>query len=240
LGLVVAGCFGKYILSIDCSVGPQQIQAKENGQAATPNQNPAANGPVMIDLSQPNIKNAEGDTEHSYKQQNRFCDIRITDIAIGLFTYCLVVVGAFQLYRQEFILRESERAHVFAGPSGRIETGNNFVVYLETYNYGRTAGIIKKIYAEFSATEPTKEINYAAVGAEYIYDYLIKPNSLGEAMDPFRSTSNAECYFIGFVSYVDMFRKHHISKFCVRIQPPGPGQRGRYVPVGPPALNGWT
>jgi hypothetical protein len=237
----VAGCFGKYILSADCSlIGSQQIQTKENGQAATPNQNSTTNVLAKVDLPQSDIKNAEGNAEHPRTHQNGFCDIRITDIAIGLFTYCLVVVGAFQLYRQEFILRESERAHVFAGPAPNMEVGNNFVISLDIYNYGRTAGIIKKIYAEFSATEPTEEINYEAIGPEYIFDYLIKPNSAGETTDPFRSTSMNDRYFIGFVSYVDMFRKPHMSKFCVRIDPPAIGQRGRYVPVGPAALNDWT
>jgi hypothetical protein len=93
----------------------------------------------------------------------------ITDLALLLFTSCLVIVGWYSIRSGERTQKDSERAYVFATP--RIDfkqttagSGNIFVEIMLD-NFGRTPATIKIIYGEAALTEPFGNIPVYSKGS---------------------------------------------------------------------------
>ncbi len=91
-----------------------------------------------------------------------FCDLKISDVAIGYFTYCLVVVGAFQAFWMwrtanlaERSMLDLERAHLFGGPMPTVHRWpDKSLVWIVAQNYGRSPGILKEFWIGFASQEP--------------------------------------------------------------------------------------
>lgn len=204
--------------------------AQENGDTtqAAPGLNPA-DAPTQA--SKPDSKKSKWEKESWWGKF--FCEMKLTDIAIAFFTYCLVVVGAFQIKRTEYVMRESERAHVFAGPDDKIVTHNGTrIVAITAINTGRSPAIMKAINASFYRTEPGYWFKYPK-SATIDFDLVIKGNDV--VPPPSRPTINtadpADTFIAGYVAYTDIFQRFHTSRFCVRLD------GDRYTPSGPRWMN---
>ena len=82
-------------------------------------------------------------------------ELKITDVALTFFTYCLVIVGWFQIRSNSTTIRELERAQLFCGPISPLLTPDGTLMQFVVSNYGRTLGVIKEFHYEFSDNEPT-------------------------------------------------------------------------------------
>jgi hypothetical protein len=71
-------------------------------------------------------------------------EAKLTDIAIAFFTYCLVIVGWFQLRSNEKTVLDLERAYVSGGGPN---IGQQFIVTVD--NYGKTPATLIEYAVEF-------------------------------------------------------------------------------------------
>jgi hypothetical protein len=149
------------------------------------------------------------------------CDAKITDVAIAFFTYCLVVVGWFQLSGGEKILRDVERAHVFARISVTA-SGYAPTVRIRADNSGRGPATLRAIVGKFSAKEPWWYMNLKGADRHDKLDELIAPNEPAHNEIGFPSVISGPQYFFGYIEYQDMFHRLHRSMYCIRIEPGSP------------------
>ena len=70
------------------------------------------------------------------------CDLKIGDLALVFFTYCLVVVGWFGIRSGEQTVRRLERAYVSGGGGPASDDSDQFVLTIE--NYGKTVAITRE------------------------------------------------------------------------------------------------
>ncbi len=139
-------------------------------------------------------------------------DVKATDWALIFFTYCLVLVGWFTMRSNENVLRDIERAHLFAGPyHGQITVADNKIaIPIAVDNNGRTTGFLKEFYGEFSATEPTGKVVYdRRKGRSVPFDSGVAPGPAhgSLAIKPFESDIITPHFFFGYVRYLDTFRR---------------------------------
>jgi hypothetical protein len=204
-----------------------QAGAQPNAKQYTPDQEVD-----MLFLSQK--VTAQNDTnnagsEHELPRHTWLCDVHITDIFLLYFTFCLVIIGYFTMRSADRTVKNTERAIIFGGPIGhhpnfpapRPNPAKPYSLAVGVTNYGRTIGILKEFYIEFSLIEPTEK--------KAVYDplkgMLIKTDTgvlpgVGEQNGflGYASTDTAQdqyCY--GYVKYLDIFRQPHIARFCVKI-----------------------
>jgi hypothetical protein len=182
-----------------------------------------------------------GSADYLFKEEtiNKFgesliCEeIKITDLALVFFTYCLVLVAYFQLRSNEYILKESERAHVFANLKGDV-IGTNAQISISAVNTGRSPCIIKGIVGKFSKEIPTIWSNYSG-SKKFDYDISIAPNQTFVPHLPASFTSPAanNIFFYGYIYYEDIFQERHQSRFCLKLD----FTTGQTVSCGPRKLN---
>lgn len=151
------------------------------------------------------------------------CKTKIPDLWMIYLTYCLVVVGYFQIRRSEKTVRELERAHIVCGPVNGGALGLKIIdgktrVYICVSNNGRTAAIVKECAVCFALEEPVGTPNYT--GAKIIkYDTGVGPNIakivLSNAAYFSEITVPHHCF--GYLKYVDIFKETHTNRFCVKI-----------------------
>lgn len=198
-------------------------------------------------------RRAEQHEVHEYEAQPEpeisFCKTKIADLALIFFTYCLVVVGYFTIRRGEKNVRDLERAIMLGGPTmvEQIPAGPNVFTSgisenraffkMGVQNYGRTPGLLKKYFVQFSTAEPLGTVAEYGVGETYACDIGIYPTAhvQGFRADPFWSDLTGVQYCFGWLEYEDMFRKTHVSRFCVRVQPGTQRMDG----AGSAAYNEW-
>jgi hypothetical protein len=161
------------------------------------------------------VENDQSDWGHDF-----WCSATVTDYAIAYFTYCLVVVGAFSLWRSEYILRASERAHIFPDIRNGAVPIPGVQALIVPRNTGRSAGIIREIYGQYSLTEPRFNVRYIG-GDLHRFDTIVEANSLAPVTAGFPSLLIGPQFFFGYVTYMDMFKKRHRSYFCCRVVPGG-------------------
>src|SRR5216683_1391784 len=82
--------------------------------------------------------------------QRFICEMKITDVIIGFFTYCLVVVGVFQAYRTSHTLMELERAYVFpAWTDMDVAENGKVTIHFRVRNVGRSPAVLKGFWIKF-------------------------------------------------------------------------------------------
>jgi hypothetical protein len=186
------------------------------------------------------------DTSSSYAEffrQSGFCEeTRPTDIGIMYFTCCLVIVGWFGITASERASRNLERAYIFAGPHDPVWNGQSTATAISLENHGRSPGILKEAYGEYSATEPTGNPTYQN-GTARKFDSAIPPagprpfNARVESIPTrWESPIQGDHYFFGYVRYIDIFRVEHECRFCSKIFP---ATRKTDI-AGPEAWNDWN
>jgi hypothetical protein len=110
-----------------------------------------------------------------------------------------------------------ERAYVFGGPTDLFLLHDQASVRLAMQNYGKTPAVIREWLVEFVAQEPR--------GSKPGYDRT-KKTATNEILEPFklfsppkvfRSEIPAPFYIVGYITYDDVFRQSHTTKFCVGV-----------------------
>jgi hypothetical protein len=207
---------------------------------------PSENTPLARPTSQrpgpddPSYSDSDGLRPYAW-----FCDTRPADIALVFLTYCLAVIGWAAIRSNERQSNTLERAHVFAGPAntsnGVIISPTQISIHVTAVNYGRSVGIIREVFAEFSETEPSgsKAIYGKGVGGRSDpHDESIQPSSqpILVTVDPFVSTNTKAVFFFGYIRYNDIFKRWHVNRWCIKLSTT---PRVHWVLAGTPVWNEW-
>ncbi|MDE2232527.1 MAG: hypothetical protein KGJ90_00145 [Patescibacteria group bacterium] len=107
-----------------------------------------------------------------------------------------------------------ERAYLFTGVMIRVGPGRTGDVNLLVLNVGKTPGFLESMYGEFSEIEPTKE---TGTGALYSTDVVLSSGERLENPPIFQAADAIAKYFYGHISYRDIFKKSHTSRFCLHV-----------------------
>lgn len=110
-----------------------------------------------------------------------------------------------------------ERAYVFGGPTDLFLLHDQASVRLAMQNYGKTPAVIRGWVVEFVAQEPQ--------GRKPTYDEtkrtesneILEPDKLYSPAMTFRSEIPAPFFIVGYIAYDDVFRKQHMTRFCVGV-----------------------
>jgi len=110
-----------------------------------------------------------------------------------------------------------ERAYVFGGPTDLFLLHDQASVRLAMQNYGKTPAVIRGWLVEFVAQEPQ--------GRKPSYDEtkraesneILEPDKLYSPAMTFRSEIPAPFFIVGYIAYDDVFRKQHMTRFCVAV-----------------------
>jgi len=162
------GVFAAFLLSAGFALFDYENWAeKTNGQTACEQESPNANQAVSGSTS---VKPCAASPEQSAAGQRgnanapSFWDIRITDVALGLFTYCLIVVSWFQIRTSENAVRAIERPWLFiqgVRTSSFLapQEGHPARFHIAFQNPGRTQSRITKFRDKiFTAREVTEAV----------------------------------------------------------------------------------
>lgn len=200
---------------------------------------------LVVEQKKPNNKNEEAATSNFENlPPSWLCEeVKFTDLLLAYFTYCLVIVGWFTIRSGERNSRNLERAYIFSGPWRPYQVGPSVITFVTIENFGRSPGILKEAYGEYSATEPVAKYPTYKNGSSRSFDSAIpptpvrppnfQPNTLPAKWE---SPLPGEQYFFGYVRYVDIFGVRHESRFCAKIFP---GEHKSDI-AGPPAWNDWN
>jgi hypothetical protein len=163
------------------------------------------------------------------------CDLKITDVAIAFFSYCLAVIGWFTIRSNEQTVRTLERAFIAVGPT-KIQTSHspppNVSLKLVVDNTGRTAATIFEVCGEFSRSPPSGNVPVYS-GRVDLTDLSI-PGGKEEVVVPFNFEDGylGNQFFWGYLRYRDIFKNVHTARFCVALVPAAPGSVGKYSIAG--------
>ena len=105
-------------------------------------------------------------------------------------------------------------------------------------NNGHTPALLKELYAEFRDGSPTGDEPTFAGGQTWALNFQIggrKPQIFLDKEFPFYSVKTTHHYFLGYVTYVDVYGETHTSRFCALIMP----HREKWSHAGPSAWNRW-
>jgi hypothetical protein len=72
-------------------------------------------------------------------------EIKLTDLALIFFTYCLFLVGIFSALSSKHTLEELQRAHLWPGFGDHDPVVGGMKWFITVTNSGQTAGVIKEI-----------------------------------------------------------------------------------------------
>lgn len=137
------------------------------------------------------------------------------------------------------------RAYFFGGltditiDAGRTKT----TLKITVDNPGRTPGVLRSVYGQFSLSPPKGDIPTYEHGARYEMPLVINSSNGLNPTEPanrivlpviFNSDFTDPHYFWGYFEYVDIFNKLHMSRFCTIIFP----AVGKFDVAGSPAWNG--
>jgi hypothetical protein len=155
----------------------------------------------------------------------------------ALFIQALILGATFFIARAA--LRDLERALIFGGPYIANPSGSGqgtVIIMPQCSNYGRSFALLQEIRIGTDSEEPISSTPDYSQLESHRYDFVINPNA-----QPFidghviitRSTAD-HVYCFGYFKYLDIFRREHTSRFCVRVLPDF-----RMETVGHPAWNEW-
>jgi hypothetical protein len=252
--LLGLGAFVYFLIWVEpnCTEAPERLQlqhwTKNHGEATYQHQNRAETNPDRPTYGFPAVKLVLTETKNSKTTQSEyyphweptgwwkkfFCDAKITDVALTFFTYCLIIVGAFQaryLYHTVIATRMAaehiprvERAYIFlqVGQLRTVEDSpGNIIgeVMVGVTNEGKTPATIQGIYGQFAPNEPVGRPIYS--GGRTIELDIAAPADrfFVLAMAPFTTKEIREQYFFGYVEYLDIFKNILKSRFCFKINP---------------------
>jgi hypothetical protein len=225
--------------------GTIQGDGHASGKQGAPNQIPIFAEWISATEHQQASGQNEQPATHNYRfwSGEWFCgDLKITDLALVFFTYCLVVVGWYTMRSNERTLHDMERAHLFislVAGSLQVTLDQKLNVHVVLMNLGRSIGFGTELYIEFSVLEPAgRKARYIkANGTTLSLDVGVQPNNEpgpGSAI-LVQSEIIVDQFMFGYIRYIDTFRKPHTNRFCMRIAPAGVSGQ----PAGSPAYGAW-
>lgn len=137
-----------------------------------------------------------------------------------------------------------ERAYLFIGVEMSVEE-NICRVKIGVSNDGRSLGILKIVHWEFSENEPLSEIvvysgptnNYNVGATTKPFELSFPANTPNRALNlPISFEGKNPKYLIGYISYIDVFKKQHLTRFCLKVDPIA----GKFQISGHPAWSNWN
>jgi len=127
-----------------------------------------------------------------------------------------------------------ERAYVFGGPTDLFLLHDQASVRLAMQNYGKTPAVIREWLVEFLAQEPRGRKPTYDASKRTVINEILEPFKLFSPPMVFRSEIAAPFYIVGYLTYEDVFRHSHTTRFCV-----GVARDGKAAYAGHPAWNGY-
>src|SRR5579864_83543 len=201
-------------------------------------------------------EHASHQTNHSDAAENEYwpytllCgEMKLTDLALVFFTYCLVVVGWFTMKSNERTSQDIERSHVFLAIDIKrrwitnLPGGQNFEVRFAFKNHGKTHAIVVKIEAEVRTVAKLPEsIREQAIemppgltiGAGETTEEFRVINHVTDADFAMLPNGGRVVLFVGTIQYRDIFGKLHSTGFCHNWNPvlggltPSPTRKSNY------------
>jgi hypothetical protein len=105
-------------------------------------------------------------------------------------------------------------------------------------NSGHTPALLKELYGEFRDSSPVGEAPSYAGGQTWALNFQVggrKPQTFLDKEFPFYSSKTTHHYFLGYVTYVDVYGETHTARFCAMIMP----HREKWNHAGPSGWNAW-
>ena len=125
-----------------------------------------------------------------------------------------------------------ERAYIFGGPTDLFLLHDQASVRLAMQNYGRTPAVIREWLVEFVAQEPRGRKPAYDGSRRTVANEILEPDKLFSPAMVFRSEIAAPFFIVGYITYDDVFRQSHTTRFCV-----GVARDGKAAYAGHPAWN---
>ena len=125
-----------------------------------------------------------------------------------------------------------ERAYVFGGPTDLFLLHDQASVRLAMQNYGKTPAVIREWLVEFVAQEPRGSRPGYDKAKRTVTNEILEPFKLFSPPTVFRSEIAAPFFIVGYITYDDVFRQSHTTKFCV-----GVARDGKAAYAGHPEWN---
>jgi len=110
-----------------------------------------------------------------------------------------------------------ERAYVFGGPTDLFLLHDQASVRLAMQNFGKTPAVIRGWLVEFVAQEPRGKKPTYDEAKRTEANEILEPEKLFSPAMTFRSEIPAPFFIIGYIAYDDVFRKPHVTRFCVGV-----------------------
>jgi len=139
----------------------------------------------------------------------------LTVSMIMLWIYTRKVANAARLAAE--YVPAVERAYIFGGPTDLFLLHDQASVRLAMQNFGKTPAIIRSWLVEFVAQEPRgKKPTYDETKRTEANE-ILEPDKLFSPAMTFRSEIAAPFFIVGYIAYDDVFRKQHVTRFCVGV-----------------------
>jgi hypothetical protein len=166
---------------------------------------------------------------------------KTTDVAVAYFTYCLVVVGAFQVWWQEKVTRILERAYLTVKPLGieTYRTKDNVIGLIAFCNSGRLPAKNVSWFLDRGCDTNRRLAHFPVDENHFVGSQIVPPG--GEMIkgtgpiqiDDFTNiiASTPQVYVWGVVRYDDGFGTLRTTEFCHRYDCSGVEKdgAGRYI-----------
>jgi hypothetical protein len=110
-----------------------------------------------------------------------------------------------------------ERAYIFGGPTDLFLLHDQASVRLAMQNFGKTPAIIRGWLVEFVAQEPRGKKPTYDEAKRTEANEILEPEKLFSPAMTFRSEIAAPFFIVGYIAYDDVFRKSHVTRFCVGV-----------------------
>ena len=181
-------------------------------------QSPPGNRRPPVNQQQPAPQTDQTQSAEYRDWRTKFvCEATATDYAIAFFTYCLVIVGIFGMWSAERLTRDSERAHLFPDMAAGL-AGGHVQVTVTPRNCGRSAGIQREVFGDFSLKKPWGILPFTG-GSVIPTDQMVDSGERSIAHAGFSSRLIGPQFFFGYIGYMDLFHRRHKTYFCIRATP---------------------
>ena len=159
---------------------------------------------------QQQTNNENGVTSKSWKEYlegSGFCDeAKITDLALVLFTYCLVIVGWFGIRSGERNTEATERSYFFLGYNKITYDQGVPTIPLVVTNVGKMPGAITEVGFKFLKRAGLPAVPKNADWNWEISEYgWVRPPNKRTKLKTLRSPHKGNQIFVGYVKYEDIF-----------------------------------
>lgn len=151
-----------------------------------------------------------------------FCEeAKLTDFALVIFTFCLVVVGGLTMWTVDATAKRTERAYVFGGPGNRLHNSDPDNVGpqrpdigVTMANYGKTTAFIISIQWGQCAEDDWPQKKLLKPPNSLPHEDVFFPEMHKVQAMPVQITPRSDApIFYGVIYYRDVFKELHKSKW---------------------------